>query len=120
MLFPVTIPASASVTLVNFVLESSNALGCEVKGNAHSRLKGRDLGWGTLAFIATARKLAVLLHRLWVSGEAYEPLRNSKPVGYAGSSIKKHPRSEKPKRRVPVTTLIAWPNFHSLDGTGGR
>ena len=120
MLFPVTIPASASVTLVNSVLESSNALGCEVKGNAHSRLKGRDLGWGTLAFIATARKLAVLLHRLWVSGEAYEPLRNSKPVGYAGSGIKKHPRSEKPKRRVPVTTLIAWPNFHSLDGTGGR
>jgi hypothetical protein len=25
-----------------------------------------------------ARKLAVLLHRLWVSGEVYEPLRNSK------------------------------------------
>ena len=30
------------------------------------------------AVIATARKLAVLLHRLWVSGEVYEPLRNSK------------------------------------------
>ena len=30
------------------------------------------------AVIATARKLAVLLHRLWVSGEAYEPLRNSR------------------------------------------
>jgi transposase len=29
------------------------------------------------AVVATARKLAVLLHRLWVSGEAYEPLRNS-------------------------------------------
>jgi transposase len=29
------------------------------------------------AVIATARKLAVLLHCLWVSGEAYEPLRNS-------------------------------------------
>src|ERR1022692_4465562 len=29
------------------------------------------------AIIATARKLAVLLHRLWVSGEAYEPLRHS-------------------------------------------
>jgi transposase len=29
------------------------------------------------AVIATARKLAVLLHRLWGSGEAYEPLRNS-------------------------------------------
>jgi transposase len=30
------------------------------------------------AVIAVARKLAVLLHRLWVSGEVYEPLRNSK------------------------------------------
>ena len=30
------------------------------------------------AIIATARKLAVLLHRLWVSGEVYEPLRNSR------------------------------------------
>jgi transposase len=29
------------------------------------------------AIIAVARKLAVLLHRLWVSGEAYEPLRKS-------------------------------------------
>jgi len=28
------------------------------------------------AIIATARKLAVLLHRLWMSGEVYEPLRN--------------------------------------------
>jgi transposase len=27
------------------------------------------------AAVAVARKLAVLLHRLWVSGEAYEPLR---------------------------------------------
>lgn len=32
------------------------------------------------AIIATARKLAVLLHRLWVSGEVYEPLRNSRMV----------------------------------------
>src|SRR6266481_10082048 len=32
------------------------------------------------AIIAVARKLAVLLHRLWVSGEAYEPLRNSHPI----------------------------------------
>ncbi len=31
------------------------------------------------AIIATARKLAVLLHRLWVSGEVYEPLHNSSP-----------------------------------------
>jgi transposase len=32
------------------------------------------------AVVAVARKLAVLLHRLWVSGEAYEPLRNSHKV----------------------------------------
>jgi transposase len=32
------------------------------------------------AIIATARKLAVLLHHLWVSGEAYEPLHNSHPA----------------------------------------
>ena len=31
------------------------------------------------AIVATARKLAVLLHHLWVSGEVYEPLHNSKP-----------------------------------------
>jgi transposase len=30
------------------------------------------------AVTAVARKLAVLLHRLWISGEAYEPLRNTK------------------------------------------
>ncbi|MEP6961445.1 MAG: IS110 family transposase [Acidobacteriota bacterium] len=29
------------------------------------------------AIVAVARKLAVLLHRLWVTGEVYEPLRNS-------------------------------------------
>jgi len=29
------------------------------------------------AIVAVARKLAVLLHRLWVTGESYEPLRNS-------------------------------------------
>jgi transposase len=29
------------------------------------------------AIVATTRKLAVLLHRLWVSGEVYEPLHNS-------------------------------------------
>ena len=28
------------------------------------------------AIVAVSRKLAVLLHRLWVTGEVYEPLRN--------------------------------------------
>lgn len=31
------------------------------------------------AIVAVARKLAILLHRLWVTGEVYEPLRNSQP-----------------------------------------
>jgi len=30
------------------------------------------------AVVAVARKLAVLLHRLWVTGEVYEPLRNKR------------------------------------------
>jgi transposase len=29
------------------------------------------------AAVAVARKLSVLLHRLWVSGEVYEPLYNA-------------------------------------------
>jgi len=32
------------------------------------------------AIIATARKLAVLLHHLWVSGEVYEPWHNRQPM----------------------------------------
>jgi transposase len=32
------------------------------------------------ALVAVARKLAVLLHRLWVTGEVYEPLRHSQAV----------------------------------------
>ena len=31
------------------------------------------------AVVAVARKLAVLLHKLWMSGEAYDPFRNSRP-----------------------------------------
>lgn len=30
------------------------------------------------AVVAVARKLAILLHRLWVTGEVYEPLQNSR------------------------------------------
>ena len=29
------------------------------------------------AIVAVARRLAVLLHRLWVTGEVYEPLRTA-------------------------------------------
>jgi transposase len=33
------------------------------------------------AVVAVARKLAVLLHSLWISGEVYEPLRNARRSG---------------------------------------
>jgi len=35
------------------------------------------------ATVAVARKLAILLHHLWVTGEVYEPLRNSKAMAKA-------------------------------------
>jgi transposase len=38
------------------------------------------------AAVAVARKLAVLLHRLWVSGEVYEPLRHAMSVPIAAAA----------------------------------
>jgi transposase len=38
------------------------------------------------AIVATARKLSVLLHHLWVSGEAYEPLHNSRRTSVAAAA----------------------------------
>ena len=38
------------------------------------------------AIVATARKLAVLLHHLWVSGEVYEPLHNSNRITVAAAA----------------------------------
>jgi transposase len=38
------------------------------------------------AIVATARKLAVLLHHLWVSGEVYEPLHHSSRVPVAAAA----------------------------------
>jgi transposase len=38
------------------------------------------------AIVATARKLAVLLHHLWVSGEVYAPLHNSSRTTVAAAA----------------------------------
>ena len=38
------------------------------------------------AAVAVARKWAVLLHRLWVSGEVYEPLRQGPPTTAVGEA----------------------------------
>ena len=59
------------------------------------------------AVVAVARKLAVLLHRLWVSGEVYEPLRNSQRAIRAVAqriSI----RTAELERRVQVTATKSW------------
>ena len=50
--------------------------GQRLAGNGNKTLKKR-------AITAVARKLAVLLHRLWVTGEVYEPLRNSEKLEVA-------------------------------------
>jgi transposase len=34
--------------------------------------------------VAVARKLSVLLHRLWITGEVYEPLHNARLTGTLG------------------------------------
>ena len=39
------------------------------------------------AVVAVARKLSVLLHRLWVSGEVYEPLHNARRLEVRGEEV---------------------------------
>ena len=39
------------------------------------------------AVVAVARKLAVLLHRLWITGECYEPLHNARLSGTVGEEV---------------------------------
>jgi transposase len=51
------------------------------------KLAGRDGKSGKKrAIVATARKLAVLLHHLWVSGEVYDPLHNRNHVAVAAAA----------------------------------
>jgi len=42
------------------------------------QLAGQGKNAKKRAIVAVARKLGILLHRLWVTGEVYEPLRNSR------------------------------------------
>src|SRR5579859_4896567 len=43
--------------------------------------QSRARGSKQRAVMAVARKLVVLLHRLWLSGEVYDPLRQSRNTG---------------------------------------
>ena len=47
--------------------------GLKLAGKGNKNAKKR-------ALVAVARKLAILLHHLWVNGEVYEPLRNNRPL----------------------------------------
>jgi len=71
--------------------------------------------------VAVARKLAVLLHRLWVSGEVYEPLRH----GMAATTRTQRLRSRKRKHRKRENYLKIWfrkeQNAQTgVDGAGTR
>ena len=63
------------------------------------------------AVIAVARKLSVLLHKLWVSGEVYEPLRNSSAA--VGAVAQNGIGIVERNRRVQVTAPKSWPNFRT-------
>jgi hypothetical protein len=54
------------------------------------------------AIIATARKLAVLLHRLWVKRRGVRTVAQQRPHGHAGSGVKqKHSEKGKTKPKTP-------------------
>jgi len=57
----------------------------------------------------------VLLHRLWVSGEAYEPLRSSDQKAMPAVAKGKTFFGRKHKAQTPSSgdCIIAWPNFQS-------
>jgi transposase len=67
------------------------------------------------AVVAVARKLAVLLHRLWIGGEVYEPLRNTKRAMSAAACL-----VAELDRRVRVTATKSWPSFSRREQSRGR
>jgi hypothetical protein len=64
--------------------------------------------------IAVACKLAVLLHRLWMSGDVYVPLWPSGPaiVPAVHSSVQRYGGLTS-EAEFPVTASKAWPNTPS-------
>ena len=59
------------------VVEGIPAYHCGTAHEARTMAERGGRNGKKRAIIATARKLAVLLHRLWVSGEVYEPFHNN-------------------------------------------
>ena len=69
------------------------------------------------AVVAVARKLAVLLHKLWVSGEVYEPLRNNHKVVSAVVELDPKSRAQPPSSGDCAQVLAQLPR---RDGSRGR
>jgi len=80
------------------------------------------------AVVAVARKLAVLLHRLWISGAAYEPLRNSErkdpasaPSASGSRAVGDSPATPPlPSAPVPLAALAADATDADGDGAAGE
>jgi transposase len=53
---------------------------CDLKRYGKRLAKGGSPRDRARARVAVARKLAVLLHRLWITGEVYRPIRESTPA----------------------------------------
>ena len=54
---------------------------CDLRRWGLARLGPRDRGAKKRALVAVARKLAVRLHRMWMTGETYDPLRVARARG---------------------------------------
>jgi hypothetical protein len=54
------------------------------------------------AVVAVARKLCVLLHSLWISGEVYEPLRNAHRFGAGRRRLREAQREGTRTKLAPV------------------
>jgi len=70
------------------------------------------------AVIAVARKLAVLLHRLWVSAEVYVPLRPAVGRHCQRWQVQSRPMEVNVISRVPVTASLPWPDSLRDRGRG--
>ncbi len=71
-----------------------------------SLVAGGGRGATSRAVVAVARKLSALLHRLWVTGETYDPLRNSQNkqrIQQLGPVIIKRLRGANRRSRIRVT-----------------
>lgn len=70
------------VQCAQYILRSSSP-DSDLKRHGSRIAKSGTSGAKRAAVVAVARKLAVLLHALWITGEVYQPLRNhaGRPIG---------------------------------------